>query len=463
MSSATPTIFAKAFSNLAYIDLFGKAVQLNFNKGTKSRTKTGGFFTILFLGFWIWAVYNFGKDIYERKNPIMSTADIINAEPKPMNLSPDTFAIAFGYSEPLYGNLYKNNSIFTIKVVLQTIIHTKNSNGTITTNSIETVLDTEDCTLKHFGQSGNQFSDLPLDQLTCIKQSQSDIDPPVIEGALDSKISKSLQVLVLPCDSATSSVTCGTDDELDFYLGGRGYFAAYFTDMALNTRDYGDPITGFQNSIFTLFGNKGYKEIYFMLQHVELTTDIGWFTKDLSQESYIKYNGFTETTTAATSDILLKFQMRISTTTKQVTRSYIKIQDIFAQANGLATVALMALLFVMTPYANLKFNESIINELFEIKSANIALKNSKPVSSITRGINHKKTNQSDLESEEGENHGPPPNTNDVLLSIMKEDKEKIADFETIGSPRPLLESKSTEKYQFSDEKNDKDQQESSTK
>jgi len=397
----------------------------------------------------------FGKDIYERKNPIMSTADTTDSIPKPMLLGPETFSIAFGYAEPLYGNLYKNDSIFTIKVVLQTVIRTKNSAGIITTNSVDTVLDTEDCTPKHFGESGNQFSDLPLDQLTCIKHK----GPIAIEGAHDSKIWKSLQVSVLPCNSATSSVTCGSDDELDYYLGGKGYFAAYFTDMALNSKDYHDPITGFRNNMFTLFGNKGYKEIYFMLDHVELTTDIGWFTKDLSEESYIKYNGFTETTSADTSDdALLKLSMRISSTTKHVTRSYIKIQDIFAQANGLATVALMALLFVMTPYANLKFNESIINELFEIKSASIALKNSKPVSSLTRGINqiHKKTNQSDLDSEEGENQGQPPNTNDVLLSIMKEDKDKNTDFETIGSPRPLLKSKSVEKYQFNDDKNDKD-------
>lgn len=62
--------------------------------------------------------------------------------------------------------------------------------------------------------------------------------------------------------------------------------------------------------------------------------------------------------------------MKASTTTKVFSRSYIRIPDIFAQANGLATVNLMVLLSIMAPYANLKFNESIINEVFKINSPN---------------------------------------------------------------------------------------------
>ncbi len=69
--------------------------------------------TLLFLGFWIWSIYNVGKDIYQRKIPKMATADVISVDPKPMTINSDLFTIAFGYADPISASHYKNDSIFT--------------------------------------------------------------------------------------------------------------------------------------------------------------------------------------------------------------------------------------------------------------------------------------------------------------------------------------------------------------
>jgi len=374
----------------------------------------------------------------------MATADVIVASPKPMKLSPQTFTIAFGYAEPVNAFLYKNDSIFTIKVALQTVYRNIFPNGTLSLDSTNTPLQTETCTEAHFGPYANNFSNIQIDQLICIQQKQ--LDSLTIQGAPDSQIFQFLEVLVIPCDSAIS--TCGTKEELDYYLGGKGHFTAYFTDIAIDTRDYKAPTRGLQNHIFSLFGNKGYKEVFFTLNHVEMLTDSGWFTKDLNTENYVKYDSITETTTTADSNILLKFQMRVSPTTKFISRSYIKIQDIFAQANGLAAVALMVLLFLMTPYSNLKFNESIINELFEINAASLEFSNS------IQGINRKKSGQSDRSDRSGDRRTPPQNHHQIALSILPTEKEKLNEFETLSSPRPLLQggTSASEQYQFSEEK-----------
>jgi len=412
------------FSHLATIDVFGKAVELNFNRSKKSRTRAGGFLTLLFLGFWIWSIYNVGKDIYQRRNPTMTTADVISVDPKPMTINSDLFTIAFGYADPISASHYKNDSIFTLRVSVAKMHRNIHEDGSITLDWTDTVLETETCTPSHFGELASDFAPLQLDQLTCIKKDQPALDPIVIQGAYGSEIWKYLQVLVFPCDPVTSAVTCGTDDELEFYLGGEGYFAAYFTDMAANMKDYEKPITRFQNSIFTLFGNKGYKELYYTVNPVEINTDSGWWTKEETTEYYAKYETITETTTVAVKDTLLKFRMKVSPTSKIYSRSYIKIQEIFAQANGLATVALMVLLFVITPYANLKFNESIINELFEINPSDSfpdpnILPQTKPPA---------KTKQ--LQQQ----------TTSVLLSTLAAEKDnKLQGLAPLGSQRPLFD------------------------
>ena len=454
---ASTAFFGKVFSHLVHIDLFGKSVELNFNKGKKSRTRAGGFFTLFFFGFWIWSVYNVGKDIYQRQEPTMSTADIIIEDPKPMVLSPETFSIAFGYSEPVVADHYMNESIFTMRFTLQNMQRNTHDDGSVTLDWSEKVLETETCTPEYFGSLAERFATLQLDKLLCLKPNQLGADPISIEGVYESKVFQYLQVSVLACNNLTSSVTCGTPDELEYYLGGQGFFAAYFTDIAVNTKDYEHPTTSYQNSIFTLFGNKGYKELYFMLDHVEIFTDIGWFTKDESKKDYIKFETITETTTMVATEILLNFQMKVATTTKVFSRSYIKIQSILAQANGLATVALMVLLFVMTPYANLKFNESIINELFEINNNNNT-SNGKP--SPKSDDPPQITFQKNL----SQNSPPlkpiraPDRSDTIALSIISPENEKYRDMETFSSPRKRLnQAQTTERYPDSaDERPEKD-------
>jgi len=454
---ASSAFFGKLFAHLHHIDLFGKSVELNFNRGKKSRTKAGGFFTLFFFGFWIWSVYNVGKDIYQRQNPTMSTADIIIKDPKPMVVGPDTFTIAFGYSEPVVADHYRNESIFTMRVTLQNMYRNTHPDGSVTLDWSETVLETETCTPEHFGALASRFATLQLDKLLCLKPNQLGTDSISIQGVYESQIFQYLQVSVLACNNLTSSVTCGTPDELEYYLGGQGFFAAYFTDIAVNTKDYEHPTTSYQNSIFTLFGNKGYKELYFMLDHVEIFTDNGWFTTDESKKEYIKFETITETTTMVATEILLNFQMKVATTTKVFSRSYIKIQSILAQANGLATVALMVLLFVMTPYANLKFNESIINELFEINNSS-NLKPS-PKSDEPPQITFAENFSPNLKPQKG-----PDRSETIALSIISPETEKCKDFETFSSSRKRLNhAQTTERYpESADEKPEKEPIEFST-
>jgi len=64
----------------------------------------------------------------------------------------------------------------------------------------------------------------------------------------------------------------------------------------------------------------------------------------------------------------LDLEIRVSPVTQVYARSYIKIQDIVARANGLTSIALIILLIFVSPYSNLKFYESLINDLFDVKT-----------------------------------------------------------------------------------------------
>lgn len=109
------------------------------------------------------------------------------------------------------------------------------------------------------------------------------MDSITIQGVYESTVWKYLQGAILPCDPATSAIICRIQEELDYYLGGQGFFVVYFTDMAVNTKDDEEPTTGYQNRKYVVWESR-VSTIYFLVNHVEISSDVGWFVKDESRD-----------------------------------------------------------------------------------------------------------------------------------------------------------------------------------
>jgi len=351
-----------------------------------------------------------------------------------MTINPYTFSFAFGIEDPVYESHYINESIYTIEVTLKHMRRKTSSDGSVELDWTSTTLETETCTESHFGNLGSNFANLQLDALYCLKKEQPGIDAVTIQGMYESDAFDYIQISVKECSNSTSNDTCGTQDELDALLGGGGFFAIYYSNLAINSEDYDDPTTGYRDSGFTMFGNNYYKQLYMWLNHLDIVSDSGWLTESEHTDSFIKPGSIDETVTMKTMSSMLDFQMRVGKVSTVYSRSYIKVQDIAAQANGLTSVVLVLMLIFVTPYSNLKFYESLINALFDVKT----LKKDSAIkkSGKKQKKNKKVTKQNPEDSQDKTNQ----NLKKVDQHSRIQLEESISHHIVIDSPKYLLKS-----------------------
>ena len=66
-------------------------------------------------------------------------------------------------------------------------------------------------------------------------------------------------------------------------------------------------------------------------------------------------------------DTFLGFTIRMGTHKEHFYRSYIKIQDVFSEVDGLITLAIILIALFAYPYVKLKFYQDLVNELFDLR------------------------------------------------------------------------------------------------
>jgi len=91
--------------------------------------------------------------------------------------------------------------------------------GTTTLTLTEIILEAEACTLNYFGKLANTFFTLQLDQLTCLKKAQSQVDWITTQKVCGEIGWKDLRVTVLP---RKAQVSYGIKEKIDYYLEVKG-------------------------------------------------------------------------------------------------------------------------------------------------------------------------------------------------------------------------------------------------
>ena len=348
------------------IDLFGKPVELNFNGKDKSRSFTGAAFSIMVFGFVIWSVYHVGMDIILRKSPKTIMSQFFEENPSEMFISNETFNFAFGLQDPDNFFHYIDESIYTVDLYHNALIRTLNPDGTPNLQWITTPLETEICTTEHWGNLGSKFADIELNQLYCIKREQSAMEKIRIQGVFESPIYEYVGIDIHQCVNGQSIQPCQSPDVIKKALS--GFFAVYFNNMAIDPKNFTTPNIDYRDSYFTSISHPYYKEVTLWLSHVEVRSDVGWLTEEQQELNYIQFEKVVENLMFR-EDMgkVMSFVGRVSKVNTIHERSYTKIQDIFAEINGLAAAAIVATAFFLRPYSNIKFYEGLINELFDVK------------------------------------------------------------------------------------------------
>ena len=360
------------------LDFFGKAVFLNFRGSKKSQTRAGAIFTVIFLAYIVWCIYYVSQDLFKREEPIT----IINSEsfdenPGPMVLSPDTFSFGFGLQDPDTSQHYINQSIYTVSVSYNQQQRIVSDDAKIDVVWTTVSLETEACTKSHFGDIGGSFADLPLDMLFCLKQKQPHLDEIQLQGVVGSPTYQYISVTINQCQNSTSNGTCATQEKLDSLLFG-GLFTAYYPNTATDLKNFSYPNRKYQDSTSTTVTNNYFKQTTMWLNHLEVESDLGWLVSNPKTKKYIKLDQIKELTNYNQDPTgFFRFVVRVGKLKTHYRRSYTKIQDISAKVSGLTTFGFFAALIFVVPYSYLKFYESLINELFDVKMLRQNKKNSK--------------------------------------------------------------------------------------
>jgi len=313
-------------------------------------------------------MYIFSQDMFKKRNPKTITSESFHENPAEMIITPDSFAFAFGLQDPVTYFHYINESIYTVELTRQQLSRERQPDGSLLESWSSVPLEYETCTTAHFGEMGAKFADIELNELYCIKKNQPALDEIVVQGVFESPVFQYIQASIKACDNTTSGGTCGTPEELHYYLGG-GFFATYFTNTAIDPKDYNNPNIKYRDSYYSSLTAPYYKELTLYLAHLEVKSDVGWLTEDEKIESFIKFERNVENLMFRQDmGAVLNFVVRVDKIKTHYERSYTKISDVFAQVNGLGSAVIIAFAFFLRPYSDIKFNESLINELFDIKT-----------------------------------------------------------------------------------------------
>lgn len=127
------------------------------------------------------------------------------------------------------------------------------------------------------------------------------------------------------------------------------------------------PEKKFKDAQFTTFGRKYFKEYQIWVKHIEVKSDQGWLLED---EITMRTYGFDFVKELVDfrdlGDTFLEVQFRASPFYTYYERSYIKLQDIFGNLEGLVSVFLIEIAVAVLPYVKLKFYEDLVNEVFDV-------------------------------------------------------------------------------------------------
>ena len=349
-------------------DLFGIPVTLTFAQQEKSRSIFGGFCTILFSAFALWSIIHSSQDLVYKQEPRILQTDTYTDVPKDILLSADTFPFGFGLEGNADANFdqFIDETIYSVQVTLWTMIRSTDENGIAQTDWSSTLLEVERCTLDHFGKFQSLYTTFPVSDLYCLKQKQkSGLDQVLLQGTTEGDLFQYLNIAIAQCDNSTPNNTCASPEAIESRLDS-SWFSLFYADLAIDGKNYTKPDVRFRKSYYTLISTIMSKKGTLKLGHVEMTTDSGWLLKSEKTEEYVKLTGTEEFFDLKPDPDGFMYQTIIVADRLESSydRSYIKIQESLAQAQGLITTVMIGLILCLAPYSRLKFYEALMNEIF---------------------------------------------------------------------------------------------------
>jgi hypothetical protein len=329
----------KGFKN---IDLFGRDLKFEEDGAQSFHTNTGAFLTLLLFVLVIVLGVLFGREIYERKLPVVLLSTEIVENPD-IALSDIPFMFYFIDSA---GKQFDDAEKY-FQVVVSYVHYSKTN--VVNSSYIEGFVpcDPDKFTMhKEYiriaVEDGKNTGAIPY----CVNHN----DTYTVKNKLGSKNSDSLLVSINVCSDKNKC-------EEDAFRQTRGSIVLIkYINSFFSPKNYTNPVYYFEDTHANVVGQGvAYRNI-FQLSMDLFDSDNGWILENNVKQNAIKISSIKQEGTPPEQDVnLIIFVFETNNKREYVTRSYMKVQELFAKIGGLFNAFYIIINVFILSYVKFKF------------------------------------------------------------------------------------------------------------
>lgn len=336
-------------------DYIGLRPQLTIKDKHLFQTKIGGLLSIIIILGTLSAAFYFGREIWEKSNPLVNSATVVDPSPKELVLDKLKWDFFFGLQ---YNNsLYIDDEIYQVKTSMYTY-----TNNTFHSQDYNT----EPCKSDSFYSSTYEyFKTYVFKGARCISKSQN--FPIQLNKLWGQEGFNYFDISLKPCVNNTSSnIICKPQKVIDEYLR-NGVFSIYTLNYYISTKDFDNPFVGAIFNDFYPVSKSTYTHAIVFFTHSDMDSDIGWLFIESDIKSAFsldraKLNFYINNQDDGK---FFKFQYQLSNLKITTTRKYLKIQELCAQIGGISKFFLIIGMILNYIPSEFNYKEYLVNEFFD--------------------------------------------------------------------------------------------------
>lgn len=344
-------------------DFIGERPCIYIKNSKYFRTTLGGILCVLMIICTFLVSLYFGRDVWEKKNPIVNSAEVTMAIPLEMPLDKIDFEFIFGVSNDL--GYITDPTVLDIRPQLFSYSNEKASFFTIPFNI--TVCKSE----VFFEENRALVQQLNvMDKFYCIPGSELAKGLGMYKTFGEDGF-KIFNIQLYPCRNNTNSngVVCKPQETIDNLLGST-YLSTFFTDYSIDTNNFTQPYTKYFKNEFTAISKDSFTAFILFFQHYFINSDNGFLFQEFAEKRIPKFdlskNMFSVKPNTSGLFVELSIQLRNSKVT--YFRKYLKLQELMAQIGGVANLFTIIIYLLNYVPALASYKSYLINSYFEFPS-----------------------------------------------------------------------------------------------
>lgn len=347
------------------------------NKSDKSCF--GAFLSIIIVICTFGTSIYFGREIWEKKNPIVNTSKVTE-NPEELVLDKNEFDFTFG--------MLINNK-FTTDPTLFSL-----------SSSV-------------FMKKEGEFINIPFKMEECRQDSLLDKNIQLYqEGLFSSPINISdvsmngtfgqdgfrlINFQFFPCKNDTSNIACKSQEEIDTLLS-QAYFSVFASDHAVYTNNYTSPYQAQVFNDFVAISQNSFTGLTLFISPISVISDVGFLFSDLKDDTRFGINNLKilYSFKPNESGMFLELGFQLTNFKSVYYRKYLKLQELMAQIGGVANLFMIissALNYLPSIY---NFRIRLINLIFNFDKDMISPNYAKEASSASNLIKTEKDDPKNL-------------------------------------------------------------------